>query len=206
HIQVGQSVLVFSAGPGGSRDTTDLAQRISLIAKGDLELSSAIVKSIGEGEGSRILARPDQAQSVWLQGALAHPAVMYEATQAVSHILDVGQLLDRILELIFRSIEADRGCFMLLGADDARLEPRAVRTRGEADDQERIVVSRTVTDHVLRERQGVLVSDAASDDRFAAGQSIVRFGIREVICAPMKGRHETLGVLYLHTRSNAREV
>jgi signal transduction histidine kinase len=38
------------------------------------------------------------------------------------------------------------------------------------------------------------------------GQSILRFGIREVICVPMKGRHETLGVLYLDTRSTAREV
>src|SRR5439155_1100295 len=38
------------------------------------------------------------------------------------------------------------------------------------------------------------------------GQSILRFGIREVICVPMKGRHETLGVLYLDTRSTARDI
>src|SRR3954451_451571 len=62
-----------------------------------------------------------------------------------------------------------------------------------------MAVSRTITEHVLRERQGVLVSDAAHDDRFAGGQSIVRVGIREAICVPMKGRHETLGVLYLDT-------
>ncbi|HEV3258150.1 MAG TPA: ATP-binding protein, partial [Gemmataceae bacterium] len=46
----------------------------------------------------------------------------------------------------------------------------------------------------------VLVSDAAHDLRFNTGQSIVRLGIREAICVPMKGRHETLGVLYLDTR------
>jgi len=61
-------------------------------------------------------------------------------------------------------------------------------------------------DYVLREKQGVLVSDATQDERFNAGQSIVRFGIREVICVPMKGRHETLGVLYLDTRSTARDL
>jgi signal transduction histidine kinase len=61
-------------------------------------------------------------------------------------------------------------------------------------------------DYVLSEKKGVLVSDAMSDDRFSAGQSIVRFGIREVICVPMKGRHETLGVLYLDTRSTARDM
>ena len=30
------------------------------------------------------------------------------------------------------------------------------------------------------------------------------FGIREAICVPMKGRHETLGVLYLDTHSSPR--
>src|SRR5207245_5717229 len=72
--------------------------------------------------------------------------------------------------------------------------------------EEKIVVSRTIMDHVLSKKQGVLVSDATRDERFNTGQSIVRFGIREVICVPMKGRHETLGVLYLDTRSNAREL
>ncbi|HZT80755.1 MAG TPA: FHA domain-containing protein, partial [Gemmataceae bacterium] len=209
HIQVGQTLLVYSAGRGENRDptvTTDLAQRISLIAKGDVELSSAIVKRVGEAEGSRLLARPDQAKGAWLQSALANLGVMYEAIQAVSHILDVDQLLERILELIFRSIEADRGCFMLLGPENRQLEPRAVRCRDEAQPEEKIVVSRTITDHVLREKQGVLVSDALSDDRFAAGQSIVRFGIREVICVPMKGRHETMGVLYLDTRCAPRDL
>src|SRR5207244_3390846 len=97
--------------------------------------------------------------------------------------------------------EADRGCVMLLNADTGALEPKAVRWRNPADETDQIAISRTITDHVLRERQGILVTDAAQDDRFDAGQSIVRFGIREAICVPMKGRHETLGVLYVDTHS-----
>jgi signal transduction histidine kinase len=61
-------------------------------------------------------------------------------------------------------------------------------------------------DYVLREKKGVLVSDASRDERFNTGESIVQFGIREVICVPMKGRHETLGVLYLDTYSNIRDL
>jgi signal transduction histidine kinase len=71
---------------------------------------------------------------------------------------------------------------------------------------EKFPVSRTIIDFVLREKQGILVSDAARDERFQAVQSIVRLGIREVICVPMKGRHETLGVLYLDTRTPARDL
>jgi signal transduction histidine kinase len=74
-----------------------------------------------------------------------------------------------------------------------------VRWRDSTGTEEKIPISRTIVDHVLKQRQGILVSDALRDERFSAVQSIVRSGIREVICVPMKGRHQTLGVLYLDT-------
>src|SRR5439155_13656140 len=83
------------------------------------------------------------------------------------------------------------------GADD--LEPRAVRWRDQNQGHAPMAVSRTIVEHVLQQHVGVLCSDAARDQRFSTGQSIIRYGIREVICVPMKGRHETIGVLYLDT-------
>src|SRR5262249_13358883 len=59
---------------------------------------------------------------------------------------------------------------------------------------------------VLREKQGVLIHDAGKDDRFSSGQSIKRFNIHEVICVPMKGRHETHGVLFLDTLTSSKEI
>jgi signal transduction histidine kinase len=59
---------------------------------------------------------------------------------------------------------------------------------------------------VVGNKQGILVSDASQDARFNAGQSILRYGIREVICVPMTGRHESLGVLYLDTNTTGRQV
>src|SRR4029079_4133434 len=38
------------------------------------------------------------------------------------------------------------------------------------------------------------------------GHSITRFNIREVICVPMKGRHETHGVLFLDTVTNTKRL
>jgi signal transduction histidine kinase len=213
-VQIGQSVLVYSAGPReGSYEPAahaDLAEHIRLITRQDLELPSAIVESIGEAEGSRILAHPEQVEGPWLKNALAN--LLYQATHAVSHILDLEQLLDRILELIFRFLDADRGCIMLCDGrpseeaapDGAEFQPRAVRWREGGKRQEKIPVSRTIMDYVLREKKGILVSDVAHDERFQAAQSIVRAGVREVICVPMKGRHETLGVLYLDSRTPAR--
>src|SRR5439155_24421512 len=205
-ILIGQSILVYTTGWTGDQPAADLADQIRMIARQDDELPSAIIKTIGEAEGRRILAQPDQAGTPWLKNALANLSIMYETIQAVSHILDLDQLIDRIMELIFRSIEADRGTIMLRNSDTGHFEPKAVRWREGVNRQETIFLSRTIMDYVLREKQGVLVSDAASDDRFNAGQSIVRFGIREAICVPMTGRHETLGVIYLDTRSSARDA
>jgi signal transduction histidine kinase len=198
-VQIGKTVLVFSLGRGEGV-AADLSDRIRMFARPDAELSSQIVSAIGDEEGSRILSSPEEVQSPWLRTRLANLAIVYEASQAVSHILDLDELLDRILELTFRSIEADRGCIMLLAVDTGKLEPKAVRWKhSKGNGHEPMAVSRTITDHVLRERQGVLVSDAARDERFAAGRSIIDVGIREAICVPMKGRHGTLGVLYLDT-------
>ena len=107
HVQIGQTILVFSSGRTGAAPVSDLADRISMITRQDVELSSAIVKTINETEGSRILAKPEQVGTPWLKSALANLSVMYEASQAVSHILDLDQLLERIMELIFKSIDAD---------------------------------------------------------------------------------------------------
>jgi signal transduction histidine kinase len=218
-IQIGQTILVYSAGAhSGAWEPPargDLADHISLITRQDLELPSSIVQTIGEAEGSRILAHPEQVEGPWLKNALAN--LMYQATQAVSHILDLNELLERILELIFRFLDADRGCIMLRDApanetgarppllDSAEFQPKALRWRDGVNRQEKISISRTLTDYVLREKQGVLVSDVARDERFQAVQSIVRHGISEIICVPMKGRHETLGVLYLDARTASRD-
>lgn len=204
-IVIGQTTLVFSTGRSDDRDVkSSLAEKINLIARNDLD-PSAIIKTINEAEGSRLLSHPDKS-SPWLKTALANLAVMYEASQAVSHILDINELLERILELVFRSIQADRGCIMLRHSDSGQLEPKALRERMPSTGDEKFPVSRTIMEHVLRNREGVLVSDASQDERFSTGQSILRFGIREVICVPMKGRHETQGVLYLDTQSGAHDI
>jgi signal transduction histidine kinase len=205
-VQIGQTVMVYSAGRSDAHGSSDLADRISMITRHDLELSSAIIKTIGETEGSRILAQPQQAGTPWLQTALANLGIMYEAIHTVSHILDLDQLLEKIMDLIFRSIEADRGCIMLRNPDNGQFEPKAIRWRARLPAEEKMALSRTIMDYVLRDKQGVLVSDASRDERFNTGQSIVRFGIREALCVPMKGRHETLGVVYLDTHTSAKEI
>lgn len=195
-IQLGDTVLAYSAdAPGGSALEAD---RTKIVVNPQADFASAILKSLPAEAGSEILRRPELAGSDWLRSRLANLAVLYEASHAISDILDVEELLGRIVELVVKATDADHGCAMVRPADGGELLPMAVRARAGriAGD---IVISRTVMEHVLTSKEGVLVTDAAEDERFRGGESIVRHRIREVLCVPMRGRHDTVGVLFLDT-------
>lgn len=191
-LQLGQTIMLFSAGPlTGERDLTARVDMLSRTSPAD---RSAILRSIPAGEGSRVLQAPDVTGG-WLRDRLLNLSIMYRATQAITDVLDTETLLPQILELVFESIGADRGA-ILLKEEDGTLVPKAVRWRGPAEPDERLTISRTIVDHVLEQGQGVITSDAPGDKRFGPAQSIVDYGIREAICVPVQGRHVTLGVIY----------
>lgn len=211
-IRIGQSILVYLA-LGGSEETIQPGTKVfakenqvDLVGKKADDIPSAIVKTVSDTAGARLLARPSEAAAnPWLRNALANLSVMYQATQAVSHILDNDQLLDRIMDLIFETIQADRGCIMLRIEGD-RFEAKAVRFKPGKEQKEKITISRTIMDHVLEKQQGVLTSDAAQDKRFRPAPSVQEQGIREALCVPMKGRHETMGVVYLDVKASIGDL
>jgi signal transduction histidine kinase len=191
-VQLGSTVLLFHEGTGGA--LRDLTARVDLLAKSSPDDRSAILKSIPSGEGSRVLKSPD-ATAGWLRERLLNLSVMYRATQAISDVLDIDALTPLILDLVFESIGADRGA-ILLKDDAGLLLPKAVRRHDGAQPDERISISQTIVDYVLERGEGVISSDAPTDKRFNAAQSVVDLQIREAICVPIQGRHTTLGVIY----------
>ncbi|MEX0741934.1 MAG: GAF domain-containing protein, partial [Phycisphaeraceae bacterium] len=48
--------------------------------------------------------------------------------------------------------------------------------------------------------EGVLSSNAMSDRRFSAGESIQAYGIRSAICVPLKFRERIFGVIYIDSK------
>jgi signal transduction histidine kinase/pSer/pThr/pTyr-binding forkhead associated (FHA) protein len=202
-IALGQSILLYTAGRADT-PSNELTERVKLLGRGtEADVLSAIVSRVGVNAGSQILSQPNQG-SDWLKSRLASLAALYETAEAVSAILDTDQLLAKVMELVLKSVEADHGCFVIRD-EGGHLVPRAVQYRGGMNRQEELGVSRTIVDHVLRENQGVLVANAQTDARFSGGASIHKHQIREVICVPMKGRREVLGVLFLDTQSSLKQ-
>jgi signal transduction histidine kinase len=123
---------------------------------------------------------------------------MYRTALAVSHTLDIDELLGRVLELVFEWVAADRGCIMLIDPETKQLRIKARRDR-HVGPTTSMAISRTILDYVLDRREGVLTSDAQDDDRFSSGNSVVRTGVREAICVPLQGRYDIVGVIYVDT-------
>ncbi len=193
-IRIGRSVLLFS---GDGVEPPGLAA-IDIVPAASPADGSRIVRSMREEDSMVLGSPPADAHNRWLARARSNLQVMYRTALAVSHTLDIDELLGRILQLVFEWVEADRGCIMLLDPETGELRSKARRDR-RAGDTGTLAISRTILDYVLDRAEGVLTSDAQDDDRFASGNSVVRTGVREAICVPMRGRYGTVGVIYVDT-------
>ena len=204
-VQIGVTLMLYT---GPAEEThEDLAQIISIRPPADVADRSRIVSSVTQEEGSRIFdLQADTPQNSWLARARSNLQVMYRTALAVSHTLDIDQLLQRILELIFEWVEADRGCIMLVDPVTKNLQPKVHRTRKGVPTDERISISKTILDYVIERNEGVLTSDARQDDRWNPAGSIVQMGVREAICVPVQGRYDVVGVIYIDTSTPPHQV
>jgi two-component system, NtrC family, sensor kinase len=209
-VQLGGSLMLYTAPAEESPE--DLAESIYISASQQTENPSRILHSITQEDGSRAFEPgADLPQNSWLARARSNLQVMYRTALAVSHTLDIDQLLSRIMDLIFEWVEADRGCVMLVDPDSKKLEPKVRRTRQPArgpkrPSDDKITISKTILDYVMERNEGVLTSDAGQDDRWDPAASILQAGIREAICVPMQGRYDVVGVIYIDTSSSPQEV
>jgi signal transduction histidine kinase len=204
-LQLGRTLLLYTGVTEGRVE--DLADKINIVARHHEDDGSRIVHAMAQSEGSEILTPPgDETTSPWLARARSNLQIMYRTALAVSHTLDIDQLLARIMDMIFEWVDADRGCIMLKDTDTGQLVPKVRRHRRGLQSEERITISQTILDYVVDRNEGVLTSNARDDDRWDAAKSILRLGVREAICVPMQGRYDVVGVIYIDTSLTPQRI
>ena len=201
-IQIGRTLFLYSQGESGHLPPAN----VEIIGTESGDDGSRIIAAVPDKLGPDLPPLPqDYTQNHWLAQAQNNLDVMYRTALAVSHTLDIDDLLDRILQLVFDWVEADRGCIMLREEETGQLITKARRDR-VAGTKSSMTISRTILDYVLERHEGVLTSNAQGDDRFRSGQSVLRTGVHEAICVPMQGRYGQIGVLYVDTVTPLGEV
>ncbi len=130
---------------------------------------------------------------------------LYQLSEKLISSISLKELLDVIIELIFKSIDADRGFLMLIDEEE-NLIPKVIKYRDSASNgDEKITISRTIVNRVTRDRVAILTSDAMVDPRFNQGQSIYLHGIRSAMCVPLWRGRDIIGIIHLDSFSRANQ-
>lgn len=109
---------------------------------------------------------------------------------------DVDDVLEKIMDLIFEHIPAERGYLILRDEDGKDLVPKMVKHRKEEDSgKDSITISKTIVDKILKEKVALYSLDAGTD--FAGAASIAAAKIRSFMCAPLWNQDRVIGVVHL---------
>ncbi len=123
-----------------------------------------------------------------------------EISKSLGQILDVDEVLQRILDGLFEIFpQADEGFVLLKDSETDKLRLRAAKTRHDNND-ESMPISSTIIQQALETGKGILSANASEDSRFQSSQSIVNLKMRSMICAPLVSKSESaLGVIQMTT-------
>lgn len=127
-------------------------------------------------------------------------ATLYRISQAFSSSLDLDEVLDRVMDEVVATTQAERG-FLMLREPEGELTVRVARGMDQqAIDSPEFQVSRSVVERVAANGQPTLTSDAQSDSWLGGRASVRMLGLRAILCVPLKLKGAPIGVIYVDNR------
>jgi len=127
--------------------------------------------------------------------------VLYDISSQLTSITDFRELLKRIMDNIFRLIDADYGFLLFKGdGEEDQLTPVVVKHKDDREkDKETLKVSRTIIDKVIHDKEAILTSNAMADSRFDGSKSVFLQKIRSAMYAPLWRKDTVIGVIGLNS-------
>ncbi len=130
--------------------------------------------------------------------------LLYEMSKTLGTVFDLKEIFAKATDLIFRGTPAERVVALIADETtdgkilDYSLYPIAIKARDENLEKltEKLTISRTITQKVMRDKVALLSQDARTDEQFRGAESIVSQGVRSTICAPLLTESNVHGVIY----------
>ncbi|MDP8260601.1 MAG: diguanylate cyclase [Candidatus Gygaella obscura] len=127
-----------------------------------------------------------------------------DTSRYISSILDLDELLEKIMDKAIQLVGAERGVILLYREeteDTPQLEVRVARniSRNEVE-TDMFNTSRGIIERVIREKQSIVIDDASKEDGLRQEFSVIKYGLRSIVCLPIIAREDLLGVIYLENR------
>jgi adenylate cyclase len=221
-IKIGLNTLIFLSRPERGKTFkgtltlstgTHLGKELELIVKATSETASPmdsqdLLVSKEFGESQRALPSKKEVEIPEFKKELSALErtnkvlyVLYEISRQLNSIHDFGELLNKIMDLIFVVIDADHGFLILTGEGGGEeLIPVVVKSREEQPgEQESLKASRTIINRVIRNGVALLTSNAMTDSRLDHAKSLLIQQIRSAICVPLWRKDKIIGVIHLES-------
>ncbi|KAI3645449.1 hypothetical protein MP228_008377 [Amoeboaphelidium protococcarum] len=126
----------------------------------------------------------------------------YELSKLSLNDLDINEILERTLDIMFSVLPVDRGVVMLVDRKTSILTIDKVKLRNiKGIDKKEILLSNTVLKKVVNTKTCVITSDAFQDPLLGQAESIARGMIRSVICVPLIAHDQVHGILHLDSQN-----
>ena len=127
-------------------------------------------------------------------------SLIYDVSQSFNSSLELGQVLDRVMDEVIAITHAERGFVMLLDDEGRPTFPVARGIDSQTVDEPEFQVSRGVVERVSQEGRPLLTSNAQEDDRLMLRRSVQILGLRSILCAPLAVKGRIIGVIYVDNR------
>src|ERR1041385_3133759 len=174
-VRIGDSQFLFLTHEGDSRSKSS-----------DVRIEETQVIS-----GSTVQIRFDHA--IYLMGR--DLSALMKVSTTINSIRGLDDLLERLLELLFEVVPAQRGAILL--TTEGSFETSRVFGLDRAHGKDEAVnVSRTIVQQVLRDGVALLATDAAEETTLAT-DSLIAARSHSVLCVPLMMFDRKIGVLYL---------
>ncbi len=123
---------------------------------------------------------------------------LYSVTQIINSILEPAELLNEVLALAMKHLEAERGFLILVDYEHEKgFSVVASNNFSSRQASHELAASSSVVKQVLESGESVLTFDATADERFEASTSIIAQKILSIICIPLRVREKIIGAVYL---------
>ena len=131
--------------------------------------------------------------------------VLYEAGKALNSKLALEHICEQVISLACLIEGVERGFVMLFDerGEVARQTEVRYRDPASAESRPQIILSSRVLDLIRKERQPILIDDVSADERFSGSESLKISGLRSAMCAPLVGKEQFFGVLYVDNLEKA---
>lgn len=133
-----------------------------------------------------------------------------ENAAAISRSLVLDVVLRDAMDGVITLSGAERGCIILVDQTTGELDFRVLRDNETIHNRDQVThvippekaaqFSRSVIRQVVETGEPLLTSNANDDQRLSGMQSVIALDLRSVMCAPLRIKDQTLGVVYVDNR------